>query len=30
LLIDIASGLPTKNEINQFKEISIWKGGVTL
>ncbi len=30
LLIDIASGLSTKNEINQFKEISIWKGGVTL
>tara|TARA_R110000744_G_scaffold47804_1_gene104933 strand:- start:4289 stop:5803 length:1515 start_codon:yes stop_codon:yes gene_type:complete len=30
LLIDIASGLATKNEINQFKEISIWKGGVTL
>ncbi len=30
LLLDIASGLPTKNEINQFKEISIWKGGVTL
>ncbi|GAA6204561.1 altronate dehydratase family protein [Thalassotalea sp. SU-HH00458] len=30
LLLDIASGLPTKNELNQFKEISIWKGGVTL
>lgn len=30
MLIDIASGKPTKNELNQFKEISIWKGGVTL
>jgi len=30
LIIDIASGKSTKNEINQFKEISIWKGGVTL
>jgi altronate hydrolase len=30
LLLEIASGKPTKNELNQFKEISIWKGGVTL
>tara|TARA_B110000881_G_scaffold220593_1_gene246308 strand:+ start:1687 stop:3201 length:1515 start_codon:yes stop_codon:yes gene_type:complete len=30
LLLEIASGKATKNEINQFKEISIWKGGVTL
>ncbi len=30
LIIDIASGKATKNELNQFKEISIWKGGVTL
>ena len=30
LLIEIASGKATKNELNQFKEISIWKGGVTL
>jgi altronate hydrolase len=30
LLLEIASGKETKNEINQFKEISIWKGGVTL
>ncbi len=30
LLIAIASGKATKNELNQFKEISIWKGGVTL
>jgi len=30
LLLDVASGKSTKNEINQFKEISIWKGGVTL
>jgi altronate hydrolase len=29
-LLDIASGALVKNEINQFKEISIWKGGVTL
>ena len=30
LLLEIASGKATKNELNQFKEISIWKGGVTL
>lgn len=30
LLLDIASGKQTKNEVNEFKEISIWKGGVTL
>ncbi len=30
LLLAIASGKATKNELNQFKEISIWKGGVTL
>ncbi|WP_068545157.1 UxaA family hydrolase [Thalassotalea crassostreae] len=30
LLLEIASGKETKNETNQFKEISIWKGGVTL
>lgn len=30
LLLEIASGKATKNETNQFKEISIWKGGVTL
>jgi len=30
LLLEIASGKKTKNELNQFKEISIWKGGVTL
>ncbi len=29
-LLAIASGQKTKNELNQFKEISIWKGGVTL
>ena len=30
LLLNIASGQRVRNEINQFKEISIWKGGVTL
>ncbi len=31
LLIDIASGkIKTKNEINGYKEIAIWKQGVTL
>lgn len=29
-LLAVASGEKTKNEINEFKEISIWKGGVTL
>jgi altronate hydrolase len=25
-----ASGEPTRNEINEFREITIWKQGVTL
>ncbi len=29
-LLEIASGQPTKNEINQTREIAIWKRGVTL
>lgn len=29
-LIGVASGDRTKNEINEYKEIAIWKTGVTL
>ena len=29
-IIDIASGKKTKNEQNGYKEIAIWKEGVTL
>jgi altronate dehydratase len=25
-----ANGEPTRNEINEFREITIWKQGVTL
>ncbi|MFL6575369.1 MAG: UxaA family hydrolase [Povalibacter sp.] len=30
LIIDTASGQPAKNEINEEREIAIWKDGVTL
>ena len=30
LIIDTASGRPAKNEINEEREIAIWKDGVTL
>jgi altronate hydrolase len=30
LVLKVASGAPTKSEINGFREISIWKDGVTL
>jgi altronate hydrolase len=30
LIIDTASGKPAKNEINEEREIAIWKDGVTL
>lgn len=29
-LIDFASGEPTRNEINGYREIAVWKSGVTL
>lgn len=28
-LIDIASGTPTRNEVNGYREIAVWKTGVT-
>jgi altronate hydrolase len=30
LILDIASGKEARNEINGFREITIWKQGVTL
>ena len=30
LIIEVASGKPAKNEINEEREIAIWKNGVTL
>lgn len=30
VVLDVASGKPTKSELNGFREISIWKDGVTL
>jgi altronate hydrolase len=30
LIIDTASGQPAKNELNEEREIAIWKDGVTL
>jgi altronate hydrolase len=30
LVIDTASGAPARNELNDEREISIWKSGVTL
>ena len=30
LVLDVASGQPARNEINGFREIAIWKQGVTL
>jgi altronate hydrolase len=29
-VLEVASGKPTKSELNGFREISIWKDGVTL
>ena len=29
-VLEVASGKPTKSEVNGFREISIWKDGVTL
>jgi altronate hydrolase len=30
LILDVASGQPAKNELNEEREIAIWKDGVTL
>ena len=30
LLVDIVNGKPTCNEINDIREVAIWKKGVTL
>jgi altronate hydrolase len=30
LILDVASGRPAKNELNEEREIAIWKDGVTL
>jgi altronate hydrolase len=30
LVLDVASGKPARNELNDEREIAIWKGGVTL
>jgi altronate hydrolase len=30
LILDVASGKEAKNERNGFREIAIWKDGVTL
>ncbi|HEX7799812.1 MAG TPA: hypothetical protein VF402_05640 [Asticcacaulis sp.] len=29
-ILSVASGAPTRNEINDEREIAIWKNGVTL
>ncbi len=29
-VVEIVNGKPTKNEINQFRELAIFKSGVTL
>ena len=30
LIVDIANGKPSKNELNDFRELAIFKSGVTL
>ena len=30
LLVDVCNGKPVKNEVNEIREIAIWKNGVTL
>jgi altronate hydrolase len=30
LIVDTASGKPARNELNDEREIAIWKTGVTL
>ena len=30
LLVDVCNGKPVKNEVNDIREVAIWKSGVTL